>query len=86
MIFPSFSDERRYKYRSITDTGWYHCMYRIMVAISYSAIKNGYPITSSEISRLCIEFDKTTGNWYENRPIEKESDRALEYVYRTAHF
>jgi len=23
-----------------------------------------------------------TGNWYKNRPLDKEADRALEYVYK----
>jgi hypothetical protein len=57
-------------------------MYQIMVAIAGNAIKNEYPITSDEIAVMCKEFDQDTGNWYQKRPLIKEADRALEYVYR----
>jgi hypothetical protein len=57
-------------------------MYQIMVALAGNAVKNQYPITSDEISVLCRELDMDTGNWYENRPMQKEADRALEYVYK----
>jgi len=70
------------EYRSITKTGWYHKMYQIMVGIAGSAIKSKYPITVDEITIMCREFDTDTGNWYKNRPINKEADRALEYVYK----
>lgn len=53
-----------------------------MVAIASKAIKNNYPITVAEISTMCREFDMETGNWYANRPIDKEADRALEFVYK----
>ena len=53
-----------------------------MVAVASNAIRNKYPITSSEVSQLCREFDTDTGNWYQNRPLDKEADRAIEYVYR----
>ena len=66
----------------ITNTGWYHKMYQIMVAIAGNAVKKKYPITSEEISTMCREFDMETGNWYENRPLDKEANRALEYIYR----
>ena len=66
----------------ITNTGWYHKMYQIMVAIAGNAVKSKYPITVDEITNLCREFDTDTGNWYKNRPISKEADRALEYVYK----
>ena len=70
------------EYVSITETGWYHKMYQIMVAIAGKAVERGYPITSNEIAELCKEFDRETGNWYENRPMTTEADRALEYIYR----
>ncbi len=70
------------EYRSITQSGWYLTMYKIMVAIASKAIKAGYPITAYEIARLCKEFDQVTGNWYEKRPLDKEADRALEYVFK----
>lgn len=70
------------EYRSITETGWYHKMYQIMVATASRAISKEYPITASQIADLCKEFDRENGNWYENRPLEVEADRALEYAYR----
>ena len=70
------------EYNTISNTGWYHKMYQIMVAIAGNAIKKKYPISADEISVLCREFDTDTGNWYKNRPMNKEADRALEYVYR----
>jgi hypothetical protein len=79
---PFFPKHLEAEYRSITGTGWYHTMYRIMVAIAANAIKKEYPITSAEISVLCKQLDQETGNWYENRPMNKEADRALEFVYK----
>jgi len=57
-------------------------MYQIMVATAANAIKREYPITATQIAELCRELDVETGNWYENRPLETEADRALEYAYR----
>lgn len=70
------------EYRAITGTGWYRKMYQIMVAVGGNAIKKGYPITAKQIADMCKQFDNDTGKWYENRPMELEADRALEYVYR----
>jgi hypothetical protein len=70
------------EYRNISSTGWYHKMYQIMVALAGNAVKSGYTITAHQIAELCRQFDKETGNWYEGRPIEREADGALEYVYR----
>jgi hypothetical protein len=70
------------EYKTISKTGWYAKMYSIMVAVAGNAIRNKYPITSDEISQLCRQFDGDTGNWYKNRPLDKEADRALEYVYK----
>ena len=70
------------EYQTINKTGWYHKMYQIMVALAGNATKKKYPITSAEISQLCRQFDTDTCNWYENRPIDKEADRAIEYVYK----
>lgn len=72
------------EYRSITNTGWYHKMYQIMVAVAGRAIDDKYPITPTEIAALCKEFDSETGGWYKDRPLEKEADRALEFVYRSS--
>ena len=70
------------EYSTITNTGWYHKMYQIMVAIAGHAIDKKYAITASEISLMCRQFDEETGNWYKNRPLDKEADRAIEYVYK----
>jgi hypothetical protein len=79
---PFFPRKLEAEYRAISNTGWYHKMYQIMVAVASSAIKKKYPITSNEISVMCRQLDSETGNWYQNRPIDKEADRALEYVYK----
>lgn len=70
------------EYQTISQTGWYAKMYAIMIATAGNAIRRKYPITASEVSILCRQFDEDTGNWYKNRPLDKEADRALEYVYR----
>lgn len=70
------------EYQQITGTGWYGKMYKIMIAIAGNAYSKGYPITAKQIADLCREFDIDTGNWYENRPLTAEADRALEYIYR----
>ena len=70
------------EYGTITDTGWYSKMYTIMVATASRAVEKGYPITSNEIASLCKGFDAENGNWYENRPLQVEADRAIEYVYK----
>ncbi len=72
------------EYQSISATGWYHKMYQLMVSIASSAIRQNYPITSKEIAILCRQLDLETGNWYKSRPLEKEADRALEFVMRNA--
>ena len=79
---PFFPRQLEKEYRMITNTGWYHKMYQIMVAIAGNAVKNKYPITIQEITSLCRELDVETGNWYKSRPLDKEADRALEYVYK----
>lgn len=79
---PFFPKKLETEYRAISNTGWYHKMFQIMVAIAGNAIKNNYPITSDEISVLCKQLDQETGNWYKNRPLTKEADRAIEYVYK----
>lgn len=79
---PFFPRNLESEYRSISNTGWYHKMFQIMVALAGNAVKREYPITSAEISQLCREFDAETGNWYANRPMDTEADRAIEYVYK----
>lgn len=70
------------EYISIAETGWYHKMYQIMVATAARAIEKEYAITSNQIAELCKQFDMENGNWYENRPLDVEADRALEYAYK----
>jgi hypothetical protein len=56
-------------------------MYQLMVSISANALKKEYPITVQEVATLCKELDLETGNWYANRPLDKEAERAIEFVY-----
>lgn len=69
------------EYKTISETGWYHKMYQLMVSISANALKKEYPITVQEVATLCKELDLETGNWYANRPLDKEAERAIEFVY-----
>lgn len=80
---PFFPKQLEIEYKSISESGWYYKMYQIMVALAGNAINNKYPITSKEIAYMCRELDLDTGNWYKNRPLDKEADRALQYVYRS---
>jgi len=70
------------EYKSITDTGWYAKLYQIMVSTAGNAMSKGYPITAKEIEYLCRQLDADTGNWYAKRDIEKEAERAIEFVFR----
>ena len=72
------------EYANISNSGWYHKLYQIMVALASNAIRDKYPITPIEIAQLCFEFDLDNGGWYKDRPLETEANRALEFVYRTA--
>jgi len=79
---PFFPKALAKEYQTISGTGWYRKMYQIMIAIAGNAVKRGYPITAKEVAELCRQFDRDTGNWYENRPLEREADGAIEWVYR----
>jgi len=70
------------QYRSITSTGWYALVYKIMTSIAASAIQKGYPITAKEIADLCRELDRDTGSWYKNRGMETEAARAITFALR----
>jgi hypothetical protein len=70
------------EYQVITETGWYHKMYQIMVSVAAKALKRNYPITPKEVSALCKEIDAETGGWYKNRPLELEASRAIEYAMK----
>jgi len=79
---PFFPKYLAIEYGSISEGGWYHKMYQIMVAIAGTAIKRGYPITAKQVAELCRQLDNDNGKWYTNRPLEVEADRAVEYAYR----
>jgi hypothetical protein len=70
------------EYRTISSTGWYHKMYQIMVSTAGNAVKQKYPITAMEIAELCKELDVETGGWYGNRPLNKEAEGAIEFIYK----
>ena len=70
------------EYKSIHGTGWYAKMYQIMVSTAGNALNKGYPITSKEVAHICRTLDNETGNWYLKRDMEKEADRAIEFVFR----
>lgn len=76
---------QEYKEIAHTDnSGRYAMIYKIMASIAVNAIKREYPITSYEIADLIRQLDRDTSNRYENRPLEIEADRALEYAYKNA--
>ena len=66
----------------IDNSGRYAMIYKIMASIATSAVKQGYPITSSEIVSLIRELDMETSRRYENRALDVEADRALEFAYK----
>lgn len=82
---PFFPNKMAMDYKSVSGTGWYHGMYRIMVAIACNAVKQGYPITAREIAQMCKQLDAETGNWYENRPLEVEANSAIKWAYANAY-
>jgi hypothetical protein len=67
---------------SCLNGGWYAKTYKMMCAIACSALKKGYPISGSEIASIFREIDADTGNWYQNRPVELEAERALNYAMK----
>lgn len=74
------------EYKSIAhidNSGRYAMIYRIMVSIASSAIKQEYPITVNEIVTLIKQLDMDTSNRYSNRPLDVEADRALEFAFRS---
>ena len=71
------------EYSAISETGWYHKMYQMMVSIAFNAIRKESPITAEEIEVLMRELDSRTGSWYVKRPILKEANSALNYAYKT---
>lgn len=75
-------------YKSIAHsdgTGRYSMIYKIMTSIACNAIKQGYPITDSEIVQLILQLDRDTANRYQRRPLATEANRAIEYAYKTVY-
>jgi hypothetical protein len=72
------------EYKSISGTGWYSYLYKIMTAIACNAVKSKYPITPAQIANLCREIDRESGGWYDNRPLEREANSAIQYAYANA--
>jgi hypothetical protein len=81
---PFWPKRQASEYMMIAEGGWYRKMYQIMVALAGNAIKKEYPITPKQIADMCRQFDMDHGKWYENRPLEREADSALEYVYKNS--
>ena len=78
---PFVNQKKVEEYKRTTSGGWYYGMYQIMVSIAGNATSRGYPITAKEIEFLVRDLDSETGNWYLKRPIEKEAERAIEFVF-----
>ena len=74
-------------YKSIARTdgsGRYSMIYKIMTSIACNAVRQGYPITESEIAEMVLQLDRETSNIYKNRPLATEASRAIEYAYKTS--
>lgn len=76
-----FVNKRKIEEYKVLNDGWYYALYQLMVSIAGNAISKGYPITSKEVEYLIRDLDADTGNWYIKRPISKEADRAIEFVF-----
>lgn len=63
-------------------SGRYSMIYKIMTSIACNAIKNRYPITSSQIAELIRQLDMDTSRRYQKRPLQTEAERAIEYAYK----
>ena len=82
---PFISKKLLTEYRSISQfdgSGRYRMIYKIMSSIACNAIRRKYPITSKQIATMIRELDADTSRIYQNRPLEVEADRAIEYAYR----
>ena len=66
----------------VDNSGRYAMIYKIMVSIATNAVRDGYAITNKEIVNLIHELDMETTQRYQNRRLDIEADRALEFAYR----
>jgi hypothetical protein len=78
---PFVNQKKVEEYKRTTSGGWYYGMYQIMVSIAGNATTKGYPISAKEIEFIVRDLDSETGNWYLKRPIEKEAERAIDFVF-----
>jgi hypothetical protein len=81
---PFFPNKMAMEYRNIAGTGWYSYLYKIMIATACNAVKNKYPITGQQIAVMCKQLDAETGGWYDNRPLEREANTAIQWAYANA--
>lgn len=64
-------------------SSWYHESYKLMCKIARRALSLNYPITAHDVASIFRSIDVANGNWYQNRPIEAEAERALQYALRS---
>jgi|TARA_B110000902_G_C14232093_1_gene559282 hypothetical protein len=79
---PFINKKQVEEFKTINGSGWYHKLYTMMVTTAGNAMAKGYPITAKEIEYLMRDLDTDTGGWYAKRPISKEAERAIEFVFR----
>jgi len=78
---PFVKDEMVMTYSGLTD-GRYRYLFQLMCSIAGIAVKRGYAITAHELETLVRQIDRRyQNNRFERRPIIKEANRALEFVY-----
>ena len=73
------------EYRLITGEGWYRQLFKIMIATASNAVRAKYPISAQEIAKICKEIDQETGGWYDNRPLEREAQSAIEWAFNNTY-
>ena len=73
---------QEYDQIAFTDnSGRYHHIYKMMVAIAKNAVKKKYPICAEEISELVRQIDGDRSNLYQKRPLLVEAQRAIDYAF-----
>ncbi len=81
-FFPQTLGKEYITNAGVENGGNFFRLYRIMVAIAASAIKDSYPITSMEIVELCREIDADCGSIYKARNMESEAEHALNFALK----
>jgi len=78
---PFVREELVMEYAALND-GRYRFLFQLMCSIAGIAVKKGYPITAEELETLVRQIDQRyQKNRFKTRPIIKEANRALEFVY-----